>query len=121
MHPLLLSMTRFATGSILGIFITRKHCIDIISSTTIHPTVFSCRLVTKYRFLADNSRQCPADSNRNSGGRNGATLEHVVEYGPLYHLLEPLHSSYWSVEGKTIDITLTNDKGGTNVIIIIIV
>ena len=37
MRPLLLSMTQFATGRMLGIIIACKHCIDIIPSTTIHP------------------------------------------------------------------------------------
>ena len=71
----------------------------------------TCRIETNHKFLANNSRLCPADSNRNLMGRRGATVDHVVEHGPLYHLLEPLHPSSWSVESKGTDITASDDKG----------
>ena len=67
-------------------------------------------LSTAAKFLQNNSRICPGDSKRNPG-RRGGTIDHVIEYGPLFHLLEPLPSETWSVEEKSVEVTMTDNKG----------
>lgn len=73
-------------------------------------TVGILPISTAAQFLQNNSRLCPVDSNRNPG-RKGATIDHVIEYGPLFHLLEPVPTENWSVEDSNVEVTVTNEKG----------
>ncbi len=59
---------------------------------------------------------CPLESSRNLLGRYGLSLRHVVDYGPLYHLLEPRPLSTWITEGRHIDITATNSQGSVKLV-----
>jgi len=42
---------------------------------------------------------------------SGTRLEHVVDYGPLYHLIEPQPTSTWRLSGGGVKIAVTNSKG----------
>ena len=53
--------------------------------------------LSRHEFVGDNYKACPPDSKR-SPGRSGGLIDHVIELGSMYHMLEPMDFSTWSVE-----------------------
>ncbi len=76
--------------------------IIIVTLSCSHIIVYS---LADYDFLRNGTASCPLDSPRSLTGRNGLALRHVIDFGPLYHLIEPRPLNSWTVEGESIDIT----------------
>ena len=66
--------------------------------------------MSKKKFLRDNHRACPPDSIRNPG-RYGTLIDHVVEFGHMYHMLEPMDFSTWSIDEAAMEAMLITKDG----------
>ena len=69
--------------------------------------------VSKVKFPQLNSRACPPDAKRNPG-HQGALIEHVIEYGSMYHMIKPLDFNTWSVEEVATEAALATKDGEFN-------
>lgn len=75
------------------------------------PDAFSkLKDLSRHRFLGDNHKACPPDSKRNPG-HGGGLIEHVIELGSMYHMLEPMDFSAWSMEETAMEAELLNKDG----------
>ena len=63
--------------------------------------------ITKAGFLRNNSHICPPGSKRNLG-RSGQRIEHVIEYGSMYHMIVPKAFSTWWSEEATLKAVMTS-------------
>jgi hypothetical protein len=75
------------------------------------PDAFSkLKELSRHKFLGDNHRACPPDSKRNPG-RSGSLIDHVIELGSRYHMLEPKDFNAWTVEEATTEAELLIKDG----------
>ena len=83
---------------------------DPVHYTTVPDTSKKMNDMSKLRFLQPDSRACPPHSKRNPG-HQGALIDHVIEFGSMYHMLEPLDYSTWSVEEVAMETLLVTKNG----------
>ena len=61
--------------------------------------------MSKHSFRRDNHRTCLPNSKRNLG-HYGDIINHVIEIGSMYHMLEPMDYSTWSVGESAMEAVL---------------
>lgn len=83
---------------------------DHVRFVTVPDALKKVNYLSKWKFLQRNSRTCPPNSKRNPG-RQGALIDHVVEFGSMYHMFEPLDYSTWSVEEVATEALLVTKDG----------
>ena len=88
--------------------ISAKH--DSIRYPTVPDAYSKVKDLMRHRFLEDNHKACPPDSKRNPG-HSGSMIDHVIELGSMYHMLEPMDFNTWSVEEATTEAELLIKDG----------
>ena len=82
---------------------------DRIRYPTVPDAFSKLKDLSRHRFLRDNHKACFPDSKRNPG-HSGTLIDHVIELGSMYHMLEPMDFSTWSLEETaTVAELLTKD------------
>ena len=120
---LLLSLQSLPLPSMNWNEVTRSAPISAKPDGIRYPTVpgafDKAKDLNKYKFLRNNHKACPPDSKRNPG-RSGTLIDHVIELGTMYHMLELMDFSTWSMEGvPAVAQLLTKDGIFHNMISVI--
>lgn len=83
---------------------------DSIRYPTVPDPLKQVNDMSKHNSLQDNHRACPPDSKRNPG-YYGDVIDHVIEFGSMYHMLEPMDYTSWSLQEEAIEVVLVKHDG----------
>ena len=83
---------------------------DSIRYPTVPGAFDKVNSISKTKFLQGNHRACPPNSRRNPS-HYGALIDHVLELGSMYHMLDPMDYSTWSMEEIAVEAVLITKDG----------